>query len=94
MTSPRDPRPSVDRDGARNTVSGIAGSLSAGSCEAAGGFAASISGGQIGIASGDRFSICGGQGTCAFGDKSTVSGGFHQTVADDFDWRARDVTCP
>lgn len=80
--------------GAQNTVSGVAASISGGSGGACGGFASTISGGQSGIASGDQSSICGGQSNSAFGDKATVSGGFNQSVSNDFDWRACDLTCP
>ncbi|MCA8960974.1 MAG: hypothetical protein KDC38_10700 [Planctomycetes bacterium] len=80
--------------GAQNTVSGIAASITGGSGGAAGGFASSISGGQGGIASGNQSSVCGGTNGSAFGVASTIGGGFGQSVTNNNDWRACDLTCP
>lgn len=95
--------------GLRNTASGDQSCVSGGSNQVASGFVSAVSGGGFNTASGagaavsggagnmatqSNASISGGNGGTASGIGSAISGGLNQTVSQNFDWRACDLTCP
>lgn len=95
--------------GLRNVASGDNSCISGGSNQTASGFVSAVSGGGFNVASGagaavsggagnnatqSNSSISGGSGGTASGISSSISGGTNQTVTQNFEWRACDLTCP
>ena len=79
--------------GSNHRASGFLTSITGGTSNQAIGAGSTVSGGAGNIANGANSAISGGQGGRTEGVSSAISGGLDQTVNNNFDWRACNVTC-